>query len=646
MSTQTVTTVRTAFPTNINTVMRSYQVVLRCVDPSQREEINKRIRVLEEQQQQLFTPHIIKQAEKLYAANPHEGFFTRKLCKEVGKSPNIAESAFHWLYISLKGKKDKEQKVQGLLNFLRKNPQQLLEWVIFGRSPYTESSLGNYWKIQRRYIINLLMSTRVQADSYWRKKQRGSYSSQCLQFNNLLPSSTQTEVLQAINDALDYYTAAFSPLATLTPNQQAFLNKLHLLKQEQAVVTPFLTSWINSPQQSRWKSLKLLSEHLAQVIGTPSRKLFSAVRLLVVFTLFDQYMQSVPQLIQGLPPAKIVPRPFTRKKQGRLPIKLLMKKNYVIIRQGNAQALTDQVRKQGWTTLGFPQQGKKKLHARLLFPAKVKEYLNNGATIKVFQLSSGCAPSFKPRIDVVLEGTHACFHSPTLLHSYLAHTSGKSLATLGLDINRLGPQMVVFNIPVSLPPELLQLATHYSHLSEKVLPELHRGLLRKRKEHDVRGCCKLHGELQRVYTRRHRLLRELTRLLPHFLAAVLVKKKCKVLKIEQLTVDPTGTRGALAKAIYTMPDNLLIYKKAVWLASLELGYTVRLETVLPYHTSTIHFSCGGVLARGRGHYDVAPCHTCGQQVNTHINAAQNIASLPGTFLPPDLFPSTHARGPI
>ncbi|MBY8999842.1 MAG: hypothetical protein KGD64_02910 [Candidatus Heimdallarchaeota archaeon] len=205
--------------------------------------------------------------------------------------------------------------------------------------------------------------------------------------------------------------------------------------------------------------------------------------------------------------------------------------------------------------------------------------------------------------------------------------------------------MVAFNTSAPLPKELLQLAEHYAHLSAKVLPELNRGLLRKRKEHDVRGCCKLRGELERVYTRRSRILREILLLLPHFLAAVIVKKKCKVLKIEHLTVDPTGTKGALAKAIYTMPDSLFIYKKAVWLASLELGYDVQLESVLPYHTSTIHFGCGGVLTRQSGQYDDAPCKKCGQCVNTHINAAKNIASLPGTLLPPDSFPSTHARGP-
>ncbi|MCG3258865.1 MAG: hypothetical protein H7644_03910 [Candidatus Heimdallarchaeota archaeon] len=641
MVTQTATKLHNLLPSTSKGVMRSYQVVLKCVDQSQREEINKRIRTLEEQQEQLLTSQVIKQAVELYRTNPKEGFFTRQLCKTVRKSPNIAESAFHWLYIAIKGKIDKEKKVQGLLKFMLKNPQQLVEWIIFGRSPYTERSLENFWQLKRRYIINLLTSTRTQTDSYWRKKHRKLYISDFLQLNTILPSSTQHEVLQALDDALFYQQHEFSLIPQLTKNQKTFLKKLQLLKKEQNAVVPFLTSWINSSQPSRWKSLKELAEQLATIIGKPSRKLFSAVRLLVVFTLFDHYMQSVPQLIQGLPITNVVPSPFKRKKKVRLPIKLLMKKNYVITRQGNAQEVTDQIKKQGWTKLGFPRKGKQRLTAQIHFPKKLLEYIQNGAHIKVFQVSSGHAPNFKPRVDVVLEGTHVSFHSSTLIHRYLTLISGKKTPILGIDINRLGQHMVVFNTPIPLPPDLLHLAERYEHLSTKVLGELNRGYLRKRKEYDTHGCCKLKGELNRVFTRRHRILQEITRLLPHFLAAVLVKKKCKILKIERLTVDPTGTKGALAKAIYTMPDSLFIYKKAVWLASLELGYDVQLEAVNPYHTSTIHYRCNGSLARGSGYYDVAPCKKCGQQVPTHANAAKNIASLKGTLLPPDSFPSPH-----
>jgi len=81
--------------------MRSYQVALKCVDQSQREEINQRIRKIEEQHHLLLSPQIVKKAEELYKTNPKEGLFTRKLCKEMEKSPNIAESAFHWLYIAI-----------------------------------------------------------------------------------------------------------------------------------------------------------------------------------------------------------------------------------------------------------------------------------------------------------------------------------------------------------------------------------------------------------------------------------------------------------------------------------------------------------------------------------------------------------------
>ncbi len=646
LGTQTAQQTQAHPPPSLTKVMRTYQVVLKCDDQSQREEINRRIRKLEERQTTLLTPQVVKKAVDLYRTNPKERFFTRKLGKVVGMNPNIVESAFHWLYIAVKGKIDKEQKVQGLLNFLLKNPQQLVEWVIFGRSPYTERSLENYWKLKRRYVINLLTHSRTQADSYWRKKKTTIYSSATIQLNNILPSCTQQDILQAIDDALFYYTHEFSNPSQLTKNKQAFLNKLQLIKQEEKIVVPFLTSWINSPQPSRWKSLKNLSQQLAQVLGKPTRKLFSAVRLIVVFTLFDHYMQSVPQLVKTLPVEQVVPPPFKRKKKGRLPIKLLMKKDYVITRQGNASELTKQIKKQGTTILGFPQQSKKLSTAQVLFPPKVLEYLHNGAVIKVFQISSGSAPSFKPRVDVVLEGTHDCFHSFKLLHHYLPQISGRKKKVLGVDINRLGKYMLAFNTSIPLSLDLLKLASRYTHLSNKVLPELNRGLLRKRKEYDSHSCCKLQGELNRVYTRRSRILREITLLLPHFLAAVLVKKKCQTLKIEQLTADATGTKGALAKAIYTMPDSLLIYKKAVWLASLELGYDVQLEVVNPQYTSSLHHGCGGFLVRGPGQYDLSPCKKCGQKVNTHDNAAFNIASLPGTLLPNDLFPSTHVRGPI
>jgi len=626
-------------------VMRTYQVVLKCLNQDQRKEINQRIKNLEEAQRKLLTQQIVQTALKLYRAQPKEGFFTRKLTKEIGKSPNIAESAFHWLYIAIKGKVDKEAKVQGLFNFWKKNPQQLLEWIIFGRSPYAEHSMQKYWKLSRRYIINLLTSTRTQVDAYWKKKFKQEYKQNCLQFNANLPSVTYQEVIQAIEDALEVKTYEFTQLTQLSKSQVTFLRKLHLLEKEKQQVASFITSWINTPQKSRWKSLKEIAKKIANVVGKKNRKLFSAVRLIVVFALFDQFMQSVPQLLSSTQPEKVVPLPFKRKRKGRLPIKLLMKKDYVITREGNAKVLTEQVKTKGWTTLGFPQRGKKKLTAYVLFPPKVLEYIHNGAQIRVFQIGSGNNPRNKPRVDVVLEGTHVCFRSTTLLRHYMSTIPTGTVPTLGLDINRLGKFMVTFNTPVNLPPDLLLLVKRYNHLTDNTLRELNVGLNKKRKNRDSHGCCKLIGELNRMYRRRRNILQEILRRLPHFLAAVMIQKHCRTFKIEELNVDPTGTKGMLARAIYTMPDTTSIYAKATWLASLELGYDVQLKVVKAFNTSIIHHGCGGRLDRTSHQYDYAPCKKCGApKVNTHENAAKNIASSPGRLLHSLSFPSTHVRG--
>ncbi len=451
MSTQAQSTTKTHPSLPHVKVMRSYQLAFEHLSKTERIEINQRIKKLEKEQKKLLTPAIVEKALELYRSNPKEAFFTRKLCKAVGKSPNIAESSFHWLYIAIQGKVDKEKKIQGIFNFWQKNPQQLLEWVIFGRSPYTEHSFQKYWKVGRRFVINLLTSTRLQSDSYWNRKFAKKYRTTNIKFNHILPTVTHKEVVVAIENAYKYKMHEFSSIPNLSSNQQSFLAKLQLLVQEKQQVASFVTSWINIPQKSRWKSLKKLAQQITESVGKKNRKLFSAVRLIVVFALFDHLMESVPQLVLSTLPEEVVPQPFKRKKKGKLPIKLLMKKEYVITREGNAKVLTEKAKKQGWTELGFPQRGKKKTKSRVLFPPKVLEYLRNGTSIKILQVSSGEAPSYKPRIDVVLEGTHECFHSTTLLHQYMTTTPSGNIPTLGVDINRLGKFMVTFNTPVKLP---------------------------------------------------------------------------------------------------------------------------------------------------------------------------------------------------
>ncbi len=203
MSTQVQSTTKIHPSLPHTKVMRSYQLAFEHLSKTERMEINQRIKKLEKEQKKLLTSATVTKALELYRSNPKELFFTRKLGKEVGKNPNIAESAFHWLHIAIKGKVDKEKKVQGIFNFWQKNPQQLLEWVIFGRSPYTEHSFQKYWKVGRRFIINLLTSTRLQVDSYWNRKFARKCITSKIKFNHMLPTITYVVPMQM----MAYYTA-------------------------------------------------------------------------------------------------------------------------------------------------------------------------------------------------------------------------------------------------------------------------------------------------------------------------------------------------------------------------------------------------------------------------------------------------------
>ena len=53
---------------------------------------------------------------------------------------------------------------------------------------------------------------------------------------------------------------------------------------------------------------------------------------------------------------------------------------------------------------------------------------------------------------------------------------------------------------------------------------------------------------------------------------MIVKHLSRVLKIEEFNVNSTGTKGALAKAIYTMHANAFIYEKAVGVPLISKEY--------------------------------------------------------------------------
>ena len=607
-------------------VMHTYPLPLHFENNAQRKIANQRVKALEERQNDLIYEVIAQQtALKLARTYPDEKFPVHKIKKITRKSPNIAESAYHWLFVAAKGAVNRENRIYEILNFFKKNPQQALEWVIFGRSPYTESVFSQKWKVSRVYLINLLTSFRRQVNRYWHMNWQKEHKEKKLEFNNCLPQVTQKEVEQAIKDCYNIKLEEFSRFESITSQQKSFLTKLHLISLNEKEVAPYITSWINISQTSRWRSLKNLSKIINERIEKDKRRLFSTLRLIVVFALFQHLWETVFHFIKSTQPEDVLNSPFKKKKKGRLPIKLPMGERYVIIRPGNSDRMTELALQDGFFHLCFPLKGKRKIIGKLLFPDKIVEFIKKGARIRILQICSGEAPSYKPEVSVIVAGLQEMFLSTKLAGNLLDTISSPPNSIIGIDVNRIGKHMFSFSTKTKLPKQLLSLSASFIKLSKKEIPQMCKNLDRKRKQKDSLGYVKAKGELSRLYNKRSRILKEIKGFATHFIAAVIVKSRCKTVCIENLTFNPKGVRGALAKAIYSMPDDLYIFKKAVQLASIILGYRVNLVKINPRYTSKHHFKCKGVLQRENGSFDYARCNICGENINVHLNAALNIA---------------------
>ncbi len=143
-----------------------------------------------------------------------------------------------------------------------------------------------------------------------------------------------------------------------------------------------------------------------------------------------------------------------------------------------------------------------------------------------------------------------------------------------------------------------------------------------------RRLTKLRGELQRVYRRRKRLLAALHRECGRLVSRVLLQGQSSLLCVEDLSLSARGARGALAKAILNMPDDLDLYEGSVLVVEWLTGRKVPIQHVSPYRTSQgplvgCPASVAGCLRR-RGQWDFAECSACQQLVNSHQNAAKLI----------------------
>ena len=571
------------------------------------------------------------------------------LAKKFNDRSNLGQVAYLTMLAAAKGTLDREKKLQVFIKHLEEESTAAIEWLVFGRSPYLEWSLQYQLIIAYDYSRNLIHSARRTVDQYLPEEY---------QLDHSLPPLSKSTLVAAIEQYQASITQQFSLLTTLSHRQKAFAKKLSILDNHRFLLAKGLSSWINDWNTretntfSRWKALKRFTRNVEEWLAIEQKKkitknsYLSVIRGILVHALLPHFQEgiAVKKLIDQriICPENLVTKPFRDEKKNKktrrklIPLSLLMGSKYVVGRPGSSTVMTELATKQGSFTISIwsPGQRKNALTATIRFSKKLQQYLTNGAILKLLILRSSVGPSSKLLVDLVFTGQRRMFLSTSFIEStsLQSNTSFTANSALGIDVNRIGPYILAFSEDISLPDELLTVMTRYLRL-EEVISKLQRCQTRwegyyERKPSSFlqKRLAKYSIELSFVHARRKRLLREIHRQCSRLVAFVIFHTDVSLLAIEDLHLSARGTRGSLAKAILSMPDDLNLFTRALLLVKLFTGKSISLRTVSPAYTSSgPHVGClsspPSCLSRSGSSYDFVRCPTCDLLVNTHRNAA-------------------------
>jgi hypothetical protein len=547
-----------------------------------------------------------------------------------------------------KGAIDREKKIATFINRLQQEPSAAIEWLVFGRSPYLEWTLQHQLYIAYDYSRNLIHSARRTVDNYLPEHY---------QLVSPLPSLSNTSLITAIEQYHKMIADQFDLQQKLSPRQKQYAKKLVTIYNHRLLVAEALSRWINdwnnggSLNTSRWRALKQFTRgveewlELEEAIPIKKHSYLSTIRGILVHALVPYFNNgtAVNELIdQGiLRPEHMVARLFRKEnkikqnKEKLIPLSLLMGSKYVVGRPGSSTVMTSLAKTNGSfiITIWPPYHRKKVLSAGIRFSKKLRQYLANGAQLQLLVLYSSPAPRNKLLVDVIFTGECWMFLSTAFMKNnsieFTSPISGSS--ALGVDVNRIGPYVLAFSEHITLPVGLTTIMNRYLNL-EKVLTSLHRCLTywkslyeRQPSSFRQRRVLKLSRELSFVYARRKRLLSEIHLQCSQLVACAVFQTGIFLLAIEDLHLSARGTRGALAKAILTMPDGVDLFTRALLLVKHFSGSCVTLRSVDPAYTSTgPHVGCPSSppdrLTRSSS-YDFVLCPSCDSLVNIHYNAA-------------------------
>jgi len=529
-----------------------------------------------------------------------------ELADLVGDRSNLGQSAFLTLLTASKGASERMQKLGDLLTFFERFPEERVKWFMWERSTFAEYYLAIQWKTKRTWTRNTLLGFRQHFGNHIHREPWVDLH------------LTKKEVLRGIN-AVKTQMVKQTPPEKWSKKQQTFWNKLQHLELHVEELLPALRFI-----PTGWKAFQAY----CQTIQLPGRahKLNSALMSVMAHVYLAKQQQgeflSLTEWIttlQGAPVTHFMKLPYKGELRPQ-PTNLVMGKKYVIRRPGNNKVLTDLLRRGGFSLFFLPPdktRWKDQVEGVVRPTDKMNTILKHPKVkITLVRVLPPQGPASKIRIQLVFQGPLTAFLATDHLTKRKKQNIPKRKHLAG-DINRKGKYAFVSTLNLPLPPHIQQLCHTWKTL-DKQIPHLAR--LKETVASEWKKQ-KYSYEIERLYARRERIRNEYHLRIAQWIGQQLMDCQAKVLILEDLTVETRGTKGALAKAIESMPDDIGLYAREVLAVRQVRNDRTKLVTLSPYGSSTTHVGCGGKIQRSQGQYDSAPCKKCSKQVNTHYNAA-------------------------
>jgi len=503
------------------------------------------------------------------------------LMKHFNNSPNFLHSGYNQLMTISKGYLDRVNKVQQYIKFLYDNPLEFIKWILWGRSTWANQFLSKKWRISFFYVDRLMAGVH--------KKY----------FGDTLPCYSPDVNIDEFNTILSKFIDSFD---AETAQQKVFLNRLKKINSIELDLSFIPLGW---------KNMKLWLD------GNNFPRTYLSAFTQILSQVYLKHYMGMINTIYTAKIEELLTIPFQNDKKYRLPILMVSGPKYVIRRTNNKEAWKS-MQEHGFFELEFKfledkwgDAGKVRVRAS----RKVRELFNKGVFLKTMIVMPPNGRNVN--VHLVFSGKIENFIATKHL---LEPLKVSKVDRIGIDINRRGKYAVVSNLELEIPKKINSINDSWSIVLEEIAK--YQKLLETCKSWKS----KLYSnEIEYLYRRKRNLRKSYHQKLANWVGQQLYHSDAKHLIIEDLNVNTINTRAALARAIESMADDTSLYSREVLAVNL-MNKKCSLHKVSPYHTSTKHANCGGKLMRSSEQYDIAPCNSCNKMVNTHLNAAINLAS--------------------